>query len=175
MYLDERNARILLRDGSSLQTSFEYARNIINNRQDDNLYAVTDSDTEKYEYISGKKISKEVEDIEVTPKTHYTSEGIINELLTRISSSQRYIYEHLYDKRIAEELDYFEKTNNIVFLLRIAKMIDKFKEDGEVWGVGRGSGCASLILYLLEVHDVDPVKYDIPFSEMSKEVNYYDD
>ena len=50
-------------------------------------------------------------------------------------------------------------------------LIDKFRNDGIVWGVGRGSSCASYVLFLLFVNDVDPVRFGINFSEMSKEVS----
>jgi DNA polymerase III alpha subunit len=44
----------------------------------------------------------------------------------------------------------------------------RFKEDGVLWGVGRGSSCASLIMYLLGINKVDPVKYNIPAEEFFK-------
>jgi hypothetical protein len=43
--------------------------------------------------------------------------------------------------------------------------VDKFKESDTVWGVGRGSSCASLVLYLIGLHKVDPVRFNIPLTE----------
>jgi DNA polymerase III alpha subunit len=34
-----------------------------------------------------------------------------------------------------------------------------------VWGVGRGSSCSSYLLYLLGLHEVDVVKYDVDISD----------
>lgn len=82
---------------------------------------------------------------------------------------------HGYDvvvARLNAEYAFFHKTNNITSLDECAKLITKFKENDVIWGVGRGSACASLLLYLIEVHDVDPIKYEIPFSELSKEIEY---
>jgi len=73
--------------------------------------------------------------------------------------------------RIEKELDFFTRTSNIRFLLSVVDLINKMKENNVVWGVGRGSCCASLVLYLLEVHDVNPLVYGINFSEMSKDLD----
>lgn len=73
-----------------------------------------------------------------------------------------------YKKRIEHELNEYE-TRDLFNVLRVLiYVVDKFKENKVVWGVGRGSSCASLILFLLEVHSVDPIKYEIPLEEFFK-------
>ena len=47
-------------------------------------------------------------------------------------------------------------------------IIDTFKSQNVFWGVGRGSSCASYILYLIDLHLVDSVLYDIPMEEFFK-------
>jgi DNA polymerase III alpha subunit len=44
-------------------------------------------------------------------------------------------------------------------------IVDKLRSERKVWGVGRGSSCASLALYLIGIHEVDPIKYQIPMTE----------
>jgi DNA polymerase III alpha subunit len=44
-------------------------------------------------------------------------------------------------------------------------VIDVMTEKNVVWGVGRGSSCSSYLLYLLGLHEVDPVKYEIEISD----------
>lgn len=69
-----------------------------------------------------------------------------------------------YDRRISRlENELVEiKKRNLENLFRcIIYVVDTMKERGVVWGVGRGSSCASYILYLIGLHCVDPVKYDI--------------
>jgi DNA polymerase III alpha subunit len=34
-----------------------------------------------------------------------------------------------------------------------------------VWGVGRGSSVASYVLYLIGIHKVDSIKYELNFNE----------
>lgn len=67
--------------------------------------------------------------------------------------------------RIDEELDrYYE--SNLNFLLRTTiYIVDVFKEKNIVWGVGRGSSCSSYILYLIGIHDIDSVKYDLDIKD----------
>lgn len=44
-------------------------------------------------------------------------------------------------------------------------IVDVLTKEGKVWGVGRGSSCASLVLHLIGIHEVDPIKYNIPLTE----------
>ena len=74
----------------------------------------------------------------------------------------------IYEDRLKDEIKFFKDTGNIHLVTKLARLIKQFKKDGVVWG-GRGSSCASLLLFYLEVHDVDPVKYNIPFREFSKQ------
>lgn len=70
--------------------------------------------------------------------------------------------------RINRELNEYAKRGLLDVLKVLIYTIDQFKENKVVWGVGRGSSCASYILFLLEVHSVDPIKYDIPLEEFFK-------
>lgn len=70
--------------------------------------------------------------------------------------------------RINRELDEYTKRGLLDVLKVLIYTVDQFKQNKVVWGVGRGSSCASYILYLLEVHSVDPIKYDIPLEEFFK-------
>jgi DNA polymerase III alpha subunit len=47
-------------------------------------------------------------------------------------------------------------------------IIDTMRKNNIVWGVGRGSSVASYILYLLGVHKVDSVKYNLHIEEFLK-------
>lgn len=71
-------------------------------------------------------------------------------------------------ERIARELREYTTRGLLDVLKVLIYTIDMFKQHNVVWGVGRGSSCASYILFLLEVHSVDPIKYDIPLEEFFK-------
>jgi DNA polymerase III alpha subunit len=73
-----------------------------------------------------------------------------------------------YAIRLSHELDLFEQYNLLDLLRYMKYMTDIFRKNNVVWGVGRGSSVASLCLFLLDVHCVDPVAYDISFDEFLK-------
>jgi DNA polymerase III alpha subunit len=67
--------------------------------------------------------------------------------------------------RVAAELAEFERRGLTNFLRTIIYVIDVFREKQVIWGVGRGSSCASYVLFLLGLHAVDPIKFDVPLEE----------
>ena len=70
--------------------------------------------------------------------------------------------------RVELELKYFVETDSIDFIRCIVYIIDYFKDRSIFWGVGRGSSCASMVLFLLELHLVDPIYYDLPITDFIK-------
>jgi DNA polymerase III alpha subunit len=46
--------------------------------------------------------------------------------------------------------------------------IDKLKDNNIVWGVGRGSSVSSYVLFLMGVHRIDSVKYNLDIKEFLK-------
>lgn len=85
----------------------------------------------------------------------------------------KFLYEKLgqhrlpteYKERLAAELAIISKKNLEHFFKCLLFIVETFRERGVVWGVGRGSACASLVLFLIGVHSVDPIKYRIPLEE----------
>lgn len=68
-------------------------------------------------------------------------------------------------QRVQDELEEIERRGMVEFMRTIIYILDVFKRDGVVWGVGRGSSCASYVLYLLGLHAVDCVVYNVPMTE----------
>ena len=73
--------------------------------------------------------------------------------------------------RVLLEIDLFEKTNLLNLVKYLKYLVDIMDKNNVVWGVGRGSSTASYILYLIGLHLVDPIKYDIPIEEFFKQGN----
>jgi hypothetical protein len=67
--------------------------------------------------------------------------------------------------RVAAELDRLRAQGGLELVRALCLVVDRFRAAGQVWGVGRGSSCASYVLFLLGVHLVDPVRYNIPLDE----------
>lgn len=67
--------------------------------------------------------------------------------------------------RLQEELEAY-KARNMLDLLRWLKyFVDTCSKEQVLWGVGRGSSVASYALYLIGVHSVDPIKYNLDWRE----------
>ena len=57
----------------------------------------------------------------------------------------------------------------MIELLHFMKyLVDTLRKNNVVWGVGRGSSVASYILYLIGVHKVDSIKYNLDINEFLK-------
>jgi DNA polymerase III alpha subunit len=67
--------------------------------------------------------------------------------------------------RLSTELDYFEKFGLNNLLRTIIYILNVFQKTNQIWGVGRGSSCASFVLFLLGLHVVDPIKFSVPIEE----------
>lgn len=70
--------------------------------------------------------------------------------------------------RVLMEWELFEERNMIPVLRCLIYAINNFREEGIVWGVGRGSSVASYALYLIGVHKVNSLTYDLDVREFLK-------
>lgn len=67
--------------------------------------------------------------------------------------------------RITAELEEFKKRNMLNLLKWLKYFVDTARANNIVWGVGRGSSVASYVLYLLGVHKIDSIKYNLDWQE----------
>jgi DNA polymerase III alpha subunit len=68
-------------------------------------------------------------------------------------------------QRVGEELLLYQ-AHDLFDLLRYLKfLVDIMKQNNLIWGVGRGSSVASYVLYLLEVHRIDSLHYNLDIAE----------
>lgn len=68
-------------------------------------------------------------------------------------------------QRVGEELLLYQ-ARDLFDLLRYLKfLIDTMKSNNLIWGVGRGSSVASYVLYLLDVHRIDSLHYNLDIAE----------
>ncbi len=66
-------------------------------------------------------------------------------------------------KRMNYELAVIEQTGFASYFLIVQDFVNWAKKNRIVVGPGRGSSASSLIAYLLNITDVDPIKYDLLF------------
>ena len=68
-------------------------------------------------------------------------------------------------QRVDYELSLY-KSHAMMDVLQFLKyMVDTLRKNNIVWGVGRGSSVASYVLYLLGVHKVNSIKYNLDPTE----------
>lgn len=77
-------------------------------------------------------------------------------------------YPQSYKDRVVEELRLCKEKDMEKFLRFCLYFSDMIKEKDFVVGVGRGSSSASLLLFLLQIHLIDPIKYELNIREFLK-------
>lgn len=70
--------------------------------------------------------------------------------------------------RVDEELVLFIQHGVYDVLFYLKYLVDTMRKNNIVWGVGRGSSVSSYILFLLGVHKIDSIKYNLDIKEFLK-------
>jgi DNA polymerase III alpha subunit len=84
---------------------------------------------------------------------------------------ESFIVEHCPEQnysRVVEELTLFHQHNMMDLLRYLKYLVDTLRANNVLWGVGRGSSVASYCLYILGVHKVDSIKYELDIREFLK-------
>ena len=71
--------------------------------------------------------------------------------------------------RVFEELQEFKERDMFKLLKYMIYLVDFMRENNIVWGVGRGSSVASYVLYLIGVHKIDSIKYNLDWREFLRD------
>ena len=71
-------------------------------------------------------------------------------------------------ERVSEELELFIQHGMLDLLFYLKYLVDTMRENNIVWGVGRGSSVASFVLYLIGIHKVNSLKYNLDIKEFLK-------
>ena len=68
-------------------------------------------------------------------------------------------------ERTYEELEAYEERDMYNLLRYMIYLVDFMRENDIVWGVGRGSSVASYVLYLIGVHKINSIQFDLDWRE----------
>ena len=68
-------------------------------------------------------------------------------------------------QRVGTELLLYQERDMFDLLCFLVYIVDVMREQDIVWGVGRGSSVASYVLYLIGVHKIDSLYYDLDIAE----------
>ncbi len=68
-------------------------------------------------------------------------------------------------QRAGHELMLYQERGLFDLLRYLAYLVDVMRDNQVIWGVGRGSSVASYVLYLLGVHRINSMFYDLDVGE----------
>ena len=91
----------------------------------------------------------------------YEDFPMVEFLLDKTTNEEEY-------QRVVTELDLYIQHNMMALLNYLKYLVDTMRSNNIVWGVGRGSSVASYCLYLLGVHKVNSIKYELDIHEFLK-------
>lgn len=125
-------------------------------------------------------IPEEFNDDPVAYLTHLSEEGLANrwskieqdyrKILGKNDDKGNLVTEEFiaktkteYQERVAFELETIKNTGFAGYFLIVHELVNWCKENDIPVGPGRGSGAGSLVLYSLNITDIDPIPYDLLF------------
>ena len=85
---------------------------------------------------------------------HYRKLDIAEHVLSLCSTPEQL-------QRAATELLLYQEKNLFDLLRYLKYLVDTMIQHRIIWGVGRGSSVASYVLYLLQVHRIDSLYYNL--------------
>lgn len=68
-------------------------------------------------------------------------------------------------QRVGQELLLYLERDLFPLLQYLKYLVDTMRANNIVWGVGRGSSVSSYVLYLIGVHKIDSIFYDLDINE----------
>ena len=71
-------------------------------------------------------------------------------------------------QRVGQELLLYQERDLFDLLRYLKYLVDTLRKNNVVWGVGRGSSVASYVLFLLGVHKIDSLYYNLDIEEFLK-------
>lgn len=131
------------------------------------LYNVPFSDIEQFnKFCDTLEVEHLVSDIEYSKKfnipQHYLELDVYEFIRSLTPTNQQSL------DRVEMELELFRTRNLFPVLQLLIYIVDTMRKNNIVWGVGRGSSVASYCLYLLGVHKIDSLKYNLNIREFLK-------
>ena len=67
--------------------------------------------------------------------------------------------------RVKDEFSLFEEKKFVKVLQFLIYFVDTLRSNNVVWGVGRGSSVSSFCLFLIGVHKINPMLYNLDYRE----------
>lgn len=119
------------------------------------------------ELIEHKKLNISIEDFDKLNQSNwYMPEEYKNLDIAKFILDQCKSEEEL--QRAGHELLLFQERDSFMLLRYLKYLVDTMRTHNIVWGVGRGSSVSSFVLFLLGVHKINSIYYDLSIDEFLK-------
>lgn len=116
----------------------------------------------KYDEFTGStKEFDELHQAQLLMPDHYQTFPIVEWLFDQCKTS-------IEIERVTDELTLFIEREMILVLRYLKYLVDTMRANSILWGVGRGSSVASYCLYLIGIHKIDSIKYNLELKEFLK-------
>lgn len=169
----ELDERVLWYDGDSSVSPERLLSFLLKGMSVENLYTTAlTTEIEKYNKFSSKQITTKTGtrpfDFSWSFNSAYQHIDVEDFILEALEVEIQDMSEEQQKQRInrtVKELSLFKKQSLVNVLRLMIYIVDSFEQKNIVWGVGRGSSVSSYVLYLIGVHDVDSVKFDLPIED----------
>jgi DNA polymerase III alpha subunit len=136
------------------------------------MFVESNDDIKKLEEITGFKFWKPLDDYDISineyDSTLQTDWFMPDEY--KALDIEAWIWEQTppwdpQHTRVTEELTAFKERNMLDLLRWLKYFVDTMRKNNVIWGVGRGSSVASYVLFLIGVHKIDSIKYNLDWQE----------
>lgn len=91
----------------------------------------------------------------------YITSNLVDELYNKCTTQDQ-------KNRVDQELELFIQHGMFDMLFYLKYLVDTMRANNIVWGVGRGSSVASYVLFLMGVHKIDSLKFNLDIHEFLK-------
>lgn len=99
---------------------------------------------------------------------HYKDIDVEEYIKGLVSESKGELGDNPAFARVDAELALYKARNLYSILQLMIYIVDMMRKNNLVWGVGRGSSVASYVLYLIGIHKIDSLKYNLNIEEFLK-------
>lgn len=155
--LNEQDALELLYKGKSIDNIYaeqkvidQYNKSVVDNEINlEKLKSIVDIDIETFDQQNQNNWYMPLE---------YRNMDIIEYVLSKTQNEQQ-------KQRVLQELGMFVERGMENVLKFMVYLVDTMRKNNIVWGVGRGSSVSSYVLYLIGIHKVDSIKFNLDIKE----------
>jgi DNA polymerase III alpha subunit len=165
--------------GQAILSSDNLRNLILQGKSISHLNVIQDSETELFQQYQSELLSEtitfldEPEELLSFDEFH---ENCAKEWVFPVIYQQINVKTWLLDKcktqievdRVNEEYKLFEERNLIMLLRLFIFLVNYMRENKLIWGIGRGSAVSSFCLYLIGIHRVDSLKYNLNIKDFLK-------